>query len=183
MIKSIFRLTVLTLFFLSCEPDNERVNQLDKEGNKIGLWVEVDAKGDTIKREVYDSLSNPIQKEVMTEGGSKVMMLYTNGELSKLINYFGNGNIESETEYKGDIQEGSQIIYFENGKISIESNYVDNLPVGKYFKYYPNGQINIKSDTIGNGRFWMYDSLGDLSKVYIQENFKVIDSLDISTFQ
>ena len=183
MTRLIFSVFFILFTLFSCTNEGETVNQVDESGNKIGVWIELNAKGDTIKYEVYDNQSNPMVQESKLKNGGRIKRIYEDGIMRKLIMYYESGQVESETEYLGDVQQGKQIIYFENGDTSILSYYSNNQPVGKYIKFFPNGKVNIKSDSIGNGRFWMYDSLGYLQKIYLQKDFRVIDSLDVSVYQ
>jgi len=107
--KKLLLLFILSLTsFLSYSQD-KKINQLDSNGCKTGLWIEYYSNGNVeVESEYKDGLKNGLTK-----------CYYENGELWE-IGYFINNKLE-----------GISITYSKNGKI-------------KYLDLYKNG-IEIKN--------------------------------------
>ena len=94
---------------------------------------------------------------------------YKDGELDgKWILYYENGQIRNERNYKDGEKDGKQTYYYENGQIEEEGNYKDWKEVGKWTSYYENGQIfgegNYK-DGKRDGKWTTYNEDGSIKEV------------------
>ena len=87
-------------------------------------------------------------KERYDDGKLKVVEYYkkvgNNQELVKKREYYKNGNIDREVNYKDGKKEGKWTTYYENGQIYEEVNYKDGKEDGKWTGYYENGQIRLE---------------------------------------
>ena len=98
---------------------------------------------------------------------------YKDGELDgKWILYYENGQIRNERNYKDGEKDGKQTYYYENGQIEEEGNYKDGELDGKWILYYENGQI--KSE--GNYKDWKevgkWTSYYENGQIFGEGNYK-----------
>lgn len=178
--KLLFWPILLVAFLLSCSNESD-YNQTTSSGKKIGEWFYIE-EGDTTKKEFYDEKSYLIREVKYKKGKKLVEILYSDKmQPEKKVWFYETGAIEMITFYENG-KRINQETYFSNGNTEIVSNYNKKGElVGEFLQYYTNGELNYKSDNIGNGRLEVYDSTGQLVKIYIQENYNVVDSLMIDT--
>ena len=85
--------------------------------------------------------------------------------VGKWTNYHSNGQIRKEGNFKDDEMDGKWIWYYENGQIEEERNYIDGKREGKYTYYYENGKIrkegNFKDDEM-DGKWIWYNENGQI---------------------
>ena len=62
----------------------------------------------------------------------------------KLLDWFKNGQLKNETDFREGKQNGKASSWFESGQLKSEKNYIDNKIEGKSLEWYENGQL--KSD-------------------------------------
>ena len=66
---------------------------------------------------------------------------YVNGQIKdKVLEYYSNGKVFSESSYNGDNQHGPEIKYHLNGKVSSKINYANGQLNGDYTTFYSNGK-------------------------------------------
>ena len=129
--------------------------------------------GEKVREEITERY-NDGQKKVLVkykgEGSNEVVIVrisyFENGETSKWTNYYRNGQIEVEENYKDGKVDGKQTSYFENGQIKEEVNFKDGILNGNITQYYQNGQleseVNFK-DNKKNGKLIHYSETGEIT--------------------
>ena len=72
--------------------------------------------------------------------------------------YYDNGQLKYEANYKDGKLNGTRKSYYPNGKLQAEGEYINNFPVDTIKEYYPNGQLkreeyyeNVYDSNDGNG--------------------------------
>lgn len=82
-----------------------------------------------------------------------------------LKTYYDNGNLEEETPYKNDKEEGTRRFYYKSGKLASELSYRNGKREGIAKKYFENGnlwiEISFENDSVKNARIDYYES-GDI---------------------
>jgi antitoxin component YwqK of YwqJK toxin-antitoxin module len=91
--------------------------------------------------------------------------------------YWENGNIMSEIEYSGKLQNGSAKWYFQNGNIQMQANYKNGLLDGSFSRWFANGQKEIISN-FKNGKKNGFEIKWTETGVKISEINYVKDSLN-----
>jgi len=90
-------------------------------------------------------------KERYSGGELKIVEYYKkvgdNQKLVRKIEYYEDGQISKEENYKNRKRVGKWISYYENGQIMVEKNYKDGKLDGKWNSYNRNGQ------SIGEGNY------------------------------
>jgi antitoxin component YwqK of YwqJK toxin-antitoxin module len=79
--------------------------------------------------------------------------------------YYSNGQIKSEIEYKDDISNGSYIFYGKNGNVEQKGRYLNGEKEGLCIWYYKNGNIDTKANYengIENGIITHFFETGEL---------------------
>ena len=60
----------------------------------------------------------------------------------KMLIFYKNGQLESESYYKNGVPDGKCTGYYDNGKIRYVLHYKDGLKEGEHVFYYYNGEVN-----------------------------------------
>ena len=75
--------------------------------------------------------------------------------------YYENGVLKGEVEYKNDIKDGIWRTYYENGQLELEGEFRDNKRKGKQKKYDENGKLIYEEEFYGDllhkGRYNIYN--------------------------
>lgn len=81
----------------------------------------------------------------------------------KVVLKFPNGNLRSEGYFKKDLQDSVYKEWFENGKLALEANYKNNNLFGYRKTYYLSGKQQVLEEYIDSTKyvqqFWLPDSL------------------------
>jgi len=166
-------------------------NQVDMEGNKLGLWVEYYDNG-IVKQEinfvnnkpvgvfrkyyengklkanlVFDETSTKSSAILYNEKGLKVAMgYYVNQQKDSLWQYFiGDTIVLMEENYDNGVKSGYNKIYFASGLILEEKNYLNGVEHGAWRRYYENGQEMFETKYVDgklDGPYVKYYSTGIL---------------------
>jgi len=146
-IKTLTSLTILLFFGFQFITAQEKINQLDAQGNRTGLW-----------KKTYTN--NRIRYEGQFEAGKEVGVFKYYSALSSdfpiIIKTFKKGTsmakvqfftekgvLESEGEMEGENRVGKWFYYHSDGKtLMIEENYKNGVLEGEYKAYYKNGKMN-----------------------------------------
>ena len=114
--------------------------------------------GETVREDITERYDNGEKKKIMKfvgEGSEKVMVekvsYSQNGDtliwekpldkMKMVREYFFNGQIWKEVNYKDGKEDGKWTGYYENGQIRLERNYKYGKQHGKWIGYHKNGQI------------------------------------------
>jgi len=93
-----------------------------------------------------------------------------------IYEYYDNGQIKYEGNYKDDKVDGKWTWWYENGQKELESNYKDGKRDGKWTWWYENGQKECEGEyedghEVGNWIWW--DENGKIiSESYHQQVFQ-----------
>ena len=69
-------------------------------------------------------------------GNPTEIVFYINGKKDgKLLKYFPDGTLMTESYYKDGLPDGTFVHYYMNGKVQIEGSYIDGVQTGEW-KYY-----------------------------------------------
>ena len=109
-----------------------------------------------------------LSKNYYENGNLQTEENYKDGKREGLIKiYYENGNLRVEGNYKDDKLEGSIKGYYENGNLGAEGNFKDGKPEGSIKEYYENG--NLKSEIFfKKGKpisGYYYDPQGNKTKI------------------
>lgn len=120
------------------------MGELNKKGDKVGLWIEFYSSGDTLSVRHYNA-------EGYFDGTNTIY--YRNGNIMARGNYTNgvpDGHFE-EYDEKGQLLEektfsdgkldGTHIIYFSSGEVNEKINYRDGKLDGLLKTYYKGGQL------------------------------------------
>lgn len=131
------------------------------------------ACGDNLKKEVVSEYSEGVPRKihhVKWKGNEKIIV--------KETNYYPNGEVQIEGEYKDGQKHGKWIHWYENGEKWLEENYQNGIKHGESVVYYKSGDIEYEANyqngvPHGEWTFWNVD--GDKIKTVIYENGKKVD--------
>jgi len=130
--------------------------------------------GDDFERIVISSYSDgtPLKVGVYTWKGNSQILI-------KEINYYPNGEIETEGELneKGK-KHGKWTYWYENGKKWIEENYSEDIRNGDYTEWYMSGEKSFNgeySNGFPSGTWTFWNDEGKKTKKLYYENGDVID--------
>ena len=151
--------------------------------------------GEIVREEITERYDDGEKKTIMKfvgEGSKKVMVekvsYSQNGDtliwekpldkMKMVREYFFNGQIWKEVNYKGGKEDGRYTDYDEYGQIRNERNYKDGEKDGKWTVYYENGQIQV----VGNykegkleGKRTYYNEDGSINGVKEYKDGKLIN--------
>lgn len=120
----------------------EKVNQVDKNGLKQGLWKKVYPSG-VLAYEVYfkDGKPTGIHKRYHENGKLMAQLSFDDkGEWADAKLYDDKGMLVAEGKYKDQKREGTWLFYY-NGKKIVEEKYKDGLKNGISKAFFENGQV------------------------------------------
>ena len=76
-------------------------------------------------------------------------VIYKDHEVLGVVKeFYANGNIYAETEYKGGVKSGSEKKYHANGTIYSNIEYANDLLDGSYKTYYSNGKLEQEGQSV-----------------------------------
>ena len=87
------------------------------------------------------------------------------------VEYYENGQVEVEGNYKDGVKDGKHVGYYKNGQILVEGNYKDGKEDGKWVGYYSSGEIKREEnykDGQRVGKWVEYYRSGEIKK---EENY------------
>ena len=124
----------------------ERGTGILKEGKKDGLWIE----------------TSPVDRWVISK------VIYKNGDPwdGNLINWYENGQNESEVNYKDGKEDGLWTKWYKNGQMEREETYKEGEEDGLGTSWYENGQKSSEG-TYKDGKeisFKMWNSDGSVKE-------------------
>lgn len=109
-------------------------------------------------------------------GNLQLELQYKNGLRDSLCSwYFENGQIDTKCYFKNDIENGHCIGYYENSKIKNEGDFLNGKEEGIVLNYLENGQLESKinyTQGLTNGEIWFYHPNGKL-KMYAKSKMGV----------
>ncbi len=85
-----------------------------------------------------------------------------NGQVKK--DYWGNGNLKTETRYKDDLKNGEEKKYYSGGELKSIITYKNGKQEGPYFVYYENGSLQQKGTLLQGepiGMYYEFTETGD----------------------
>lgn len=148
-------------FLITATFGQVNINELERID---GLWTK---KGDT---KPY----NGDFKETYENGSIKGTGTLIDGKLEgQRIQYFPNGKISSDKEYKEAYPHGKATEYYEDGTLKLEGSFENNKEVGIWTLYYPNGNkeaVLTFDSGVQNGPYYEYNENGILTKQYYFKN-------------
>ncbi len=140
----------------------------------LGLSLLVISCGDDYERILISSYSDgtPLKVGVYKwKGNSRILM--------KEINYYPNGEIETEGELNEDGQKhGLWVYWHENGKKWLEENYQNSLRHGEFIEWYMSGDKSFEGEYengFPSGKWTFWDEDGNKTKQLIYENGEVVE--------
>ena len=146
----------------------EKLRKLDKEEQKfIKKFPEINLNDEKyeIKKEYDDNSKLKIIGQFLKEN-----KIY-NG---KVIEYFENGNIKYQGDYKNNKRDGKGILYYEIGNKYYDGDFKLNKFDGKGISFYKNGIKQYEGDL----KLGKWDGKGkNIMKMelnYMKENIKII---------
>lgn len=130
-----------------------QINQLGPDGKRQGYWKLTAA---------LLKLGSPWTPQQVAEEGNYASSLKT----GLWINYYPNGNKQSELTFVNNRPNGPAKKYFESGQLMEEGTWVGTRWTGPYKLYYENGNVR---------QSWNYNALGqrDGQQLYYHPNGKL----------
>ena len=109
---------------------------------------------------------------------------YTTGKRNgKEQNFYPNGNVAEETNWKEDLKNGVWKQFFESGQLKSTAKYVDNKLEGTYTAYYPDGKKEIEGvyrHDVPNGEWKRFDDKGKITSTIKYANGKITNQDELS---
>ena len=96
---------------------------------------------------------------------------YLGEALQKRLEYFSNGQIKSETNFRQEKKHGKYLSYFTNGSISTEGEYKNNKKNGRWVWLGKSGKLDSifhYKDGRLNGSYEIYNK----GRISIKQNYK-----------
>jgi antitoxin component YwqK of YwqJK toxin-antitoxin module len=93
--------------------------------------------------------------------------LNTSSEIKKT--YYDNGQIMSETDYKGNIKDGEQIWWHENGQMKHKAIFVDDKLNGKWSSWHDSGVNYQEGNYLNNNADGVWTFIGENGNKYKEE--------------
>lgn len=178
-----FILTILSIVLMSCQRDKQREQTFYSDGvlkhevifldGGDSTSIEYNVNGDTIEKRLYYSGSFKEQWKYYNNHPF-IRRIFHSENRVKETSFHNNGRVDCEYELIDGKKEGVEECYFEGGGKRTKAHYVDGEPMGEFRQYHPNGEIYISTDSIGNGKTFVYDSLGNLIDELKYENFELM---------
>jgi antitoxin component YwqK of YwqJK toxin-antitoxin module len=105
---------------------------------KVNKKPKKDSKKKSSDKVIVDSYNN---------GNPKIIVEYKKGlQVGLCKEYWENGQLAGEGNYKDDEKEGSWKFYDENGSLDMEGNFKEGILVGLCKEYYENGQLKMETN-------------------------------------
>ncbi|MEQ8474002.1 MAG: hypothetical protein RIC35_22590 [Marinoscillum sp.] len=185
---------IITLVELtSCVSDNRihyEENGVDvygfKNGNlTIGEWVYISSKGDTIKKERYNTNGVLVNKQIYAKdsGGSYLLIdqKYEFDSVIEEVAFYPNQKVKSRTITVDSVN--FQKSFYPNGQLQVVGKIVDKLPVDSFWQYHENGQLQMFSPNAGNDSTYIFDSLGnfEMTQIFSEYELQSIDETEVDS--
>ena len=185
---------VFGLFALySCTTDSRihyKENGVDvygfKNGElKVGEWVHVSSKGDTILKERYNINGDLIRKQMFaSDSGMRYLLLDQKYKFDSVVEelvFYPNHTINRRTITIDSVN--FQKSYFANGKLQVVGKIIGTLPVDAFWQYYENGHLQIYSPNAGKDSTFIFDSLGNFVVTQIFKDYELmsVDSAEVDS--
>lgn len=178
LVTRLYYIFLLILISFSCRQKNNsnKTNRYNDKNEKMGLWVYFNAKGDTIKKEFYNSNSVLVKETKYIKNIKGVENIYNGGELNKILRFYANSSIKSITHYKNGIKH-FKVNYFKNRHVKTETLFNSKGKPTEFKQYFENGKLNVETKIFGNSELKVYDSLGNIFEIILYQNYEVVDTL------
>jgi antitoxin component YwqK of YwqJK toxin-antitoxin module len=161
--SKILMLGICIAFIMCCEK-GEREDFFDLNGNQISQ-LEFKLKRETGTIVVY-----------YENGSKKASLTLINGDMKRILEWYKNGNLKSETVYKDKSTiNRNEKEWYENGKIKNEIGYKKDKMHGKLRRWYKNGQKESECEYFEgepHGRWSFWDENGQLRLIWEYKNGK-----------
>ncbi len=186
-------ITLLTLFISNCgDKVREEITERYEDGNKktIMKFKGSGSEKVMVEKVSYSQNGDTLIWEKPLDKMKMVREYFFNGQIWKEVNYKGGkedgrytdydeyGQIRNERNYKDGEKDGKWTVYYENGQIGSEGNYKDGKKDGKWTGYHENGQIQV----VGNykegkleGKRTYYNEDGSINGVKEYKDGKLIN--------
>jgi antitoxin component YwqK of YwqJK toxin-antitoxin module len=157
-------LILLSLFLTFSFSEDLRVEIIKRyfNGNKKLL---VKYKGEGVDEVI-------IERITYSKSGDTLILENTLDKMKMVKEYYRNGQIEREKNYKDGKLDGKYTLYYYNGEIKSEKNFKDGKKDGKWTLYHENGQRRSEENYIdgrGDGKYTYYYENGQIRG---EENYK-----------
>lgn len=188
-----FAIFVGLIAFNACTTDSKvhyKENGVDvyglKNGElKVGEWVYISTKGDTLMKEHYNSDGYLAEKQIYANDSTRSYILidrkYKLDSIVEELVFYPNQKINTRTITKDSIN--FQKSYFINGKLHVVGKSMGTLPIASFWQFYENGQLQIYSPNAGNDSTFIFDSLGNFIVTQIFKDYELqsVDSADVDS--
>jgi antitoxin component YwqK of YwqJK toxin-antitoxin module len=170
-------------FFVEGSPVGEMLRYYEKGGIKARMLFE--EKGKRSYASLFYTSGKPsaegwyvdqVKDSVWTyysnfDGSVRIREPYLEGKLNGVSqNYYPDGVISEEVEWKENVKDGAWTQYYKNGNPRLSGHYKDGLLQGSYEVYFSDNTIEIRGiylDNLSNGTWRFYDESG--KEVYVLE--------------
>ncbi|MBS9774396.1 MAG: toxin-antitoxin system YwqK family antitoxin [Tenacibaculum sp.] len=147
-IKKPFIIVLLSVCFLSVSAVAQKINHLDVNGKKTGIWKKFYKNGKLrYKGQFKDGREvGTFKFYENTASTQPVIVKEFKGNKALVKFYDFDGKLKSKGEMIGKKREGKWEYYFSNGKLFSEEFYVNGKLNGILKNYYSNGKITEETE-------------------------------------
>ncbi len=161
-IRSKILMLGICLAFIMCCEKGEKEDFFDLNGNQISQ-LEFKLKRETGTIVVY-----------YENGSKKASVTLINGDMKRILEWYENGSLKSETLYKDKSTiNRNEKEWYENGKIKSEIGYKNDKMHGKIIRWYKNGQKESECEYFEgqlHGRWIFWGENGQLESIMVFKN-------------
>lgn len=146
MFKKIFITAILSFFFFGILQSQEKINQFNAKGKRVGLWKKFYPNGKIRYQGRFENGKEVGDFKFYSPKTSKfpiIVKTYENNTEICSVKYFtSKGIIESKGTLNGKKRVGKWQYFHKNGKtVVLEENYKNNVLDGVYKVFYKNGKL------------------------------------------
>ena len=133
------------LIIVDLDYDNNEVDSLFKRYKEINNDMQKEAdNSQNFKKDDKQNIYQPFTRHHSNGNKKSTGYLNSDGKLEgNCKEYYENGNIFKDGNYKNGIPDGNQKEYFENGDLKLDFNYEDGVQHGIQKEFYEGGNPNI----------------------------------------
>jgi antitoxin component YwqK of YwqJK toxin-antitoxin module len=128
----------------------------------VGIHNEFDRDGNILKSKIYDNNGSLLSVGLISKEGNRE---------GKWNDFFRNGSIKLDGEYKNNQKEGKWTFFYENGRIEQVGNFKGGKEYGIWIWYYYNGEIWKEEEFLNGKREGKYLEYNVNNNIIVDGNY------------
>jgi len=127
-----------------------------KNNVPVGIHKNYDEEGNITSSTIYDDFGTIKSRGLIDKEGNKQ---------NEWKDFFEEGKLKDEGNYKNNLREGKWTFYFIDGKIQQVGSYKNGKEIGLWVRYYNSGKVYIEENFYNgkeDGLYTEYDSVGSI---------------------